>query len=486
LWNEEDPDELVMLKLLPRGGAKQTQHSYVPFTSYGNTHSESAFAPNALPPVQDFKGDRETTLLKLYGNIAQVQGLVALENTIRAMGQDNVVDVDRETVRRILLYKINIDLHESDTRLTHNVDKFKGTLQLIDEKTRATGATVPDSNIIIDMRGSNLTLDGTNGIRAKSREVTEFYGKMRWILMAPGQVQKLEETLDDKSRYLVQQVAGTQKKILGAEVDGAITGSGLTMFAPDVALGSRILTGRANKAAISGAPLAFIEAGAGAGTFGAPAPIASGALPPGLTSYFQNIDIKDASGTGSNYLNLFYEIVAVNEIGASVAGVSSSVQASLGGAVSIVIRPRGEELSFKIYRGLKNAADTAVLYDAEFIAEVPNGAAKGNTTPFTFYDDNETIPGTTHAFGMNIHSDHSVEFAQGKVPTTLNNEARKSTNGASLIQLSPLFVFDLAKINWLAANELLLWVLAPQIEKPFQHRVWKNLGRKQLVTGVYA
>lgn len=492
LWNEEDPDELVLLKLIPKTQAKQTNHKYSKLTGYGNEHSEAAFAPNGLPSVEDFSAEQDTTILKPYGQVAQVQGLAALEQSISALGQDNIVSIDRETVRRNLMYKINIDSIESDTRNTLNANKFKGIIQLIDEGTRATGASTPDSNIIVDMRGADLSLEDPTslpgkGIRSKATQIQTRYGKLRWLLMAPNQLKKLEDTLDVKSRYMISQNPAKDKYIIGAAIDGAKTGSGTSFFAADVALQRRIMTGYANAKLIAGAPNGFAEGSSGQGTFGTPVPIASSSLPSGVISQFANIDIKDQAGAGSNQFYFGYGIVAMNEIGSSIVGYSTGVQIAAGGACSITIRPRGDEKSFKIYRGIYKTSTESDgwLFAPEFIAEIPNGTTAGNTTPIDFIDDNSTLPGTTLGLGLNIASEGADAMIRGEALASLANRAKKAQNGMSMAQLTSMFTFDLAKLQWLASYELLAWVLAPQVEKPFQHVIWKNLGRKQVVNGTY-
>lgn len=484
LWNESDPEEMVLLKMVPRISAAQTRHEFTKFMDYGNLHSESAFAPNGLPSVQDFTGDREEIRLRPYGEVTQVQGLAAAEKSIRAIGKDNVADVAEESTRRLLMYKINLALYSSDTRDTLNESRIKGFLQGIDEGTRASGATDPDSNIIIDLRGGNVAIDGANGVRKKSAQISKLHGSLRWLLMGPDQNVAIEEQLDNKSRYYIAPQGSTDKMIIGARVDGIKTASGVTLFQTDNALEKNIRVGEANNKLIDNAPAAFSEAVSGAGTFKVER-VASGALPGGIVSKFEAIDTKDNAGAGSVQLKLVYHVVACNEVGDSIRGVSTPLATVVVGDVAkLTIAPRGGETSFKIYRGIANvsgipANDSEYLFLPEFIAEIPNGAIKTNTTPIEFFDENDVLPGTSHAFGLNMIGDSSVSMSKGAIPTSLINNP-KAQNALSMVQLTSMFRFDLAKLGWLAKYGLLAWVIGAEVTKPFQNIVYRNCGRKQI------
>jgi len=484
LWNESDPEEMALLKMIPRISAAQTRHEYTKFMDYGNLNSESAFAPNTLPSVQDFSGQREEVRLRPYGEITQVQGLAAAEKSIQAIGKDNVADVAEESTRRLLLYKINLALYASDTRDTLNESRIKGILQGIDEGTRASGAVNPDSNIIIDLRGGNIQVDGSNGIRKKSAQISKLYGSLRWLLLGPDQNVAIEEQLDDKSRYMINPQGNTDKMIIGARIDGIKTATGVTLFQSDNALEKHIKTGEANNRLIDNAPAAFSEAATGSGTFKVER-VAAVSLPAGIVSKFALIDTKDEAGLGSNQLKLVYHVVACNEVGDAIRGVSTPITTIVPGDVAkITITPRGGETSFKIYRGLSSVAgipanNSEYLYLPEYIGEIPNGAAKTNTTPLEFFDENDILPGTSHAFGLNMIGDSSLSMAKGTVPTSLVNRP-KSQNALSMVQLTSMFRFDLAKLGWLAKYGLLAWVIGAEVTKPFQNIVYRNCGRKQI------
>jgi len=485
LWNESDPQEMALLKMIPRVSAAQTRHEFTKLMEYGNIHTESGFAPNALPSVQDFSGDREVVRLRPYGEVTQVQGLAAAERSIRALGQDNVADIAEEATRRLLMYKINLALYGADTRDTHNENRIKSVMQQIDEGTRATGALVPDSNVIVDLRGEDLEIDGAKGIRAKATQVSRLHGAMRWLFMAPSQLNKVEEQLDTRSRYMIAPQGDTNKMIVGAVVDGMKTASGVTMFQADNALDKHIRCGFACEKVIDDTPAAFAEAGSGAGTFSV-ARVEAASLPGGVVSRFQNIDLIDEAGIGSVKNKLVYHVVACNEVGDALRGVSTPLSTLVAGDVTkITIRPRGGETSFKIYRGLANVAtkptlDSEYFFKPEFIAEIPNGASKANTTPIDFYDENEILPGTTHAFGLNLIGESTRDYMKGMVPTSLGNRPNVQ-NAVALVQLTNLFRFDLAKLGWLAKYGLLAWVIGTEVTKPFQNIVWYNCGRKQVL-----
>ena len=485
LWTESNPEEMTLLKMLPRIPAKQKKHDFTKVTDYGNLHTESGFRPNGLPSAQHFQGKKESVFLKPYGEITMVEGLAATEKSIQALGEDNISDISEASTRNILMYKMNLALYGSDTRDTLNANRVKGIIQLLDEGTRTVGSLTPNSDVFVDLRGQDIPIDGSKGLRTKSAQVALASGAMRWLIMGQKQMGKVEAQLDSKSRYMIAPQGNTNKMIVGATVDGFKSNSGTTLFAVDNALDRHMKCGFANDKLIEGAPMAFSENGAGgAGTFKVER-IAAAALPAGVRSLWEAIDTKSEAGLGLAQLKIVYHVVACNEVGDAIRAVSTPVSTIVAGDVAkITIAPRGGETSFKVYRGLANvdtkpANDSEYLFKPEFIFEIPNGNDPSNVVPLECFDENEVIAGTSYALAANIIGEASQAIAQGSVPTTLSNKPT-AMNAMSMVQLTNLFRYDLPKNTWLANYALLAWVFAAEVTKPFQNVVYTNCGRKQI------
>lgn len=497
LYEENDYQEMVMLKILPRTMASQTLHDFTRVTDYGNVHSGTGFSENALPVVNDFDGEKDQIKLIPHGTVTQVTGLAELEETISVMGKTKPSQQNEVMARLNFLYKMNMNLYGSDSRLSHNPYKIEGIYQQIDSKTRASGATSPDSEFVIDLRGKNISIEGTGGLRQKSTDISsKFHGKLRWLVMAGSQRTKIEEQLDEKSRLYIRN-AGTKNErlMLGNTISGMTTDAGDMMFATDNILAKHVKTGFANIKAIGDAPAAFSYQAAGAaGTF--EVAVVAQAAHPTVTSKWEGVDCRNSSavigdGGGATKLKVVYHIEALNDKGASIRGVSTTVEVDPTNLVEITIVPRGGETSFKLYRGVALKSITGVptqdsdyLFKPEYIAEFKNGASKDNTTAFTVLDDNDTIAGTTSAFAMNIMSNSSMDFANKAVPTNVRSNSI-GTNAFVIAQLTNLFKFDLAKVNWLADYSLLAWVMGLECTRPFHNVCYINCGRKQIVGITY-
>jgi hypothetical protein len=173
----------------------------------------------------------------------------------------------------------------------------------------------------------------------------------------------------------------------------------------------------------------------------------------------------------------------VNDVGESLYSTTSApVNATAGKTVEFTITPRGDEHSFRIYRGyntdLGQVGDfmNPIRRDPMFIFEIPNGVALGSTTPITFVDDDQFIPGCTWAWGGDVWSPNAEALDLGQPPGDSRNEYEEGRSSAAIAQLTGLFEFDLAKLGWLFSNKLFANVLAPQVPKPFANVVWYNVG----------
>jgi hypothetical protein len=468
LYSEKDKAQMSLLKDLPRVQAGQVAHEFTIVDTYGNHKAKASFSANSLPTSANIGGTKRVVNLKLYGKTSAVQGLTVLQNTIRAMGQPNIASANDMAVRRLLMYILNTELYASDTRCTLDTNQFKGCLQLIDELTKASGATgfFTNSDVFIDLRGQPLL---PPSIKSQAVAITKRNSVLRRIYMAPEVLETIENNLDPAARFLIAPQASTQGMIVGNSVDGMRVQGEIVYFRRDNALSTFVKTGTPNASMIPGAPAALTFGGSGAGTITQPAnnPAGSGRF----------------ATTGERLTGLVYVVTAVNDVGESVgSALSAAVNVSAGKTVEFTITPRGDELSFRIYRGYNLDLGQLGTFmqplsrESMFIFEIPNGTAPGSTAPITFVDDDQFIAGTTVAWGGDLWSPNAEALDLGQPPSDSTNAYEEGRSSAAIAQLTGLFEFDLAKLGWLFSNKLFANVLAPQIPKPFANVVWLNVG----------
>lgn len=471
LYNETDPAQLSLLKDIPRQQAQQVNHEFVIVDRYGNHKTKASFSPNSLPPESNIEGTRKVVTLKPYGKTSAVQGLTVLQNTVRALGQPDIASANDAAVKLLLQYQMNVALYQEDTRFTLDTNLFKGAWQLIDEMTKSSFATTPYSNsdIFIDLRGQPLLPDGLKGLRSQATGFTKRNAILRRVYMAPEVLEVLENNLDPAARFMIQPQGNTQGMIIGNSIDGMRVQGNVLHFRRDAALSTMVRTGGPNGTVIPGAPAAFSFGGSGAGTVSQPAVNVSG------TGKF--------ASSGERLTGMVYIVCAVNEVGESIAStLSNAVNATATKSVEFTITPRGNELSFRIYRGFNtdDAQSGSFMYPAyrepQFIFEIPNGASKGNTAPITVIDKNLFLPGTTWAWGTDLQSPNASAIDSGRVPDDRKNEYVVGRSAVAMPQLTGLFEFDLAKLGWLYSNKLFAHVLGVQVPRPWANVVWMNCG----------
>jgi hypothetical protein len=481
LYSERDKAQMSLLKDLPRVQAGQVAHEFTIVDTYGNHKAKASFAANSLPTSANIGGTKKVVNLKLYGKTSSVQGLTVLQNTIRAMGQPTIASANDMAVRRLLMYMLNTDMYASDTRCTLDNNQFKGFFQLIDELTKSPSATTffSNSDIFIDMRGQPLL---PQQIRSQAVGLSKRNSILRRIYMAPEVLETIENNLDPAARFMIAPQASTQGMIVGNSIDGMRVQGEIVYFRRENALSTLVKTGTANGALIEGAPMALVFGGMGAGSITQPAVNIAG--------------VGKFATTGERLTGMTYIVTAVNDVGESLySNTSAPVNATVGKTIELTITPRGDETSFRVYRGYNLDLGQVGSFmepksrEPMFIFEIPNGASLGNTTPITFVDDDQMIPGTTWCWGGDVWSPNAEALDLGQPPADSRNEYEEGRSAAAIAQLTGLFEFDLAKLGWLFSNKLFANVLAPQVPKPFANVVWINVGgneqKKSLIDRVY-
>lgn len=466
LWEETDPTQLTLLKLLPSVPATNIEHKFSKVTSYGHTRNTGFFNERALPPESNFRATRVTINIKLMGEIGPTFLLAALEKTQKALGTSGAQNIERVALRRNVLEKKNRNLYFSDDRTTNNTLRFKGLLQQIEEGTDGTVGTSPFGSHVIDMEGDPLTVDT---IRERVAKGILLFGRFTSLIMDPLARADLESSMDAAHRLNLPIAASPL--LIGQNVGGIQTQGGTTYFETDNTLSSIYSRPQYSADIADGAP----------------------ATRPTVTATAQadnsTTDTTDSKWDAASAGQIFYVVTeVVNEmegLGTRYpAVVTNYVAVAAGQEVELSITP-GNPLadSFKVYRG--DDTDGA-LTGAWFIFEVAND---GGGAAVTVFDNNTWRPNTTCAFGLNIVSRSeraihagvlgSYQAAAANSASFLKDNDMPGRNTVAVAELGPsMGIMALASVLAQVDRPLLYSACAPEVRNPFQNVVFKNIGRR--------
>ncbi len=477
LWNETDPYQLTLLKLLPSVDAKSVTHEYSRVVSYGRKRSSGFFNERALPPESNFRTERIEVEIRLMGEIGPTFLLAALEKTQQALGTSGAQNIERVALRLSVLEKKNRNLYYADTRTTRDgtsSTRFKGVMQLIEEgtDTAATGFSgvdgkgSPFGSHIVDMEGDPLNMDT---LREKWSQGILLYGTPSCLVMDPLARGDFEASMDPAQRLGVPTTFAPL--VIGQNIAGIKTQGGTLWFESDLALspiyGRPQYTADLEDDAPSGTPTVVAAAGAD-----------------GTSAYDSKWD-SDTAG------EIFYVVTEmVDEIEGEgtryPASTAAFVTVASGEEVTLTLtRSSSEVQSFKVYRGREEDGQSA-LVDAWFVFEVACTAAV-----VTAYDDNLYRPNTSWAFALNLDTPavralHSAaasgtaspyEAARLQSASFLGAEGSKR-NTIAVANLGPqMGIMALASVLAEVDRPLVYSACAPEVRNPFQNFVFVNVGR---------
>ena len=456
LWLETDPIEMVLLKHVPRIPAFSVIHQYDQIIGYGPQGTTTFYGEANLPPEAAIQSRRRTETIRLQGLISSVFALASFQTPIQALGQNNLVDQNMASTRLALLRAMAIALYSSDTSVSADGIRYRGVRQQILEGTSPSANPPYTVNpaYIIDLRGVKLT---SQHIRDAARVISEHYGSLRWIYMAPLVKEYLEQSLDAAERlYLTRDWA--EPVIMGQNVDGMMTQGTSVRFATDNTLTPLNYAGVAPTVSVTNAP--------------APLTAANVAAPVAAVNAAGMWTAADADAS------VVYTVTALNASGESTGYSTAPIAVAAGQAVTIAITPRAADTSYRIYRGGDGTHNPATPM---FITEI---RGPGNTTPFNFVDLNADIPNTSEVFALSLYSNNSetvfptrnLEAVRAQV--TMAN-APRSKNTVQLATLGPwLGIFDLASILHTASRDLVFSAYTPVVTHPFQSIVFTNVGTR--------
>lgn len=435
LYSDTSPIEMVLLKDMPRKPATNVVHQYTQVNAYGNERTEGFFPESGLPTYSNQQFTRKTVNIKLMGEWAAVNLIAQLENNIRAIGQTDLVGTENAAKMLLLQHKVTRNLYFADAAATTTGLRFDGLYALIRDNSPA--------DHIIDLRGKKLTPDD---VRSAAKKIALNHGVMTGLYLSLDDKEQLEKQLDAAERLYLNQRDNAQV-VIGQNIDGMYTQGGSVYFRPDNTLSP-------------------IHA-----NFYLPSSPYPDDVPTALTTV--TATPRAAAGAEVSQwaasdaaADIAYHVTALNATGEGPALAVTPAAVDVDEVVELSITPRATDKSFRVYRGSATLGITPAL-----IKEIPHTA--GDTTPITFVDENDMIPGTRFAFGLNLQSQNFRKFGGD---ATMNN-LPKPQNTVSIVQLTAMSVFtELAKLGLLASNDVIFWPLVLEMTHPKQNVVFINVG----------
>lgn len=465
LWQETQPTELTLLKLIPSTPAKQIAHEYSRVTSFGDSRGSGMFGERSLPQNTSVGTDRVVNNIRLMGEIGSTFLLAELEKTQRVLGTSGASNIERRALRLNTLRKKNRNLYKLDTsKIRQGVSgvRFKGIEQLIREGTDGTTGLSPFGSHVIDMQGLPLTADT---VRNKCADAIVLFGFTTVMMMDPYARADFEASLDPAQR--LQMPADIKPYMLGQQVSGMLTQGGIVRFHTDNTLNPRWYGGQYVAAAQEGGPSTMPTVTASAGAPGG-----------GRTSYW------DSSSAGDVYYVVTEMVDELEGLGTrypATPGTWLTVAATQ--EVTLNITP-GNALAdcFKVYRG--KSTDPSDPTSAWFIYEVSNANSGAVVQSF---DTNSERPNTSRAFALNITSASQSALSRG--PDAYYTAQERSAeffkmaddpvqNTIAVAELGPsMGILALASVLAEIDRPLMYSAAAPEVRNPFQNFVFKNIGR---------
>ncbi|MBI4869235.1 MAG: hypothetical protein HY816_20025 [Candidatus Wallbacteria bacterium] len=440
LYTQSSKNHLTLLKDIPTIQAKSIKHEFDRIDSYANDGNEAFYLQDGLPGGAKMSPFRAQTDIKLIGAINSVFALADAQEIIRTLGQNTVGDAQGVGTILWVQSKLNQALYKADTRTTRHTARFKGLFQQMDEFF--SGGNAFDRGVhIIDMRGAALTPDDIRGAALTS---TKQYGEIGGVYLGPDAKRALEKAMDPAERLNIP-LQTEQGIIIGQNVDGMFTMSGRVLFRVDNAL---------NPAIFQGTPLAVgSDEGPSAPAGGdiaisTQAPTVSGSL----------------WGTADAGADIVFAVSACNLKGESTATVKAAATVAANGSLTVTITPASEATSYKIYRNVHGSTDKYC------VAEVKN---PNDANPIVFVDKNLVIPGTGHAYALDLRSSN---FAKNDAKALELRNQPIYGNTVGLAQLMPMGIFPLANVLMTTKNDLHFIACAPQITVPRRNVVFINVG----------
>jgi hypothetical protein len=466
LWNETDPEELTLLKLIPQVKASQILHEFARVTSHGYSKNSGWFSDRTRPPETTFATERVTVKIKILGEVGPTFLLAHLEETIKALGTTGAQNQERVALRLNTLWKKNRQLYFSDTRKTRSGEdglRAKGVLQQIDEGS----SSLPEGSHVIDCEGQPLSLDL---IRDKTARGIVNFGRANLMLMSPFARADFEGTMDPAHRINVPNQVNPY--LIGQSIGGIQSQGGVTWFETDNTLSQEHSRWQYTTDLIEGAP-------SGTPTVSVVAAAVS-----------SEVSKWDADSAGDIYWVVTQVVEELEGLGTRYpATLGTFTTVAVGEKATMTITPSSPSVeSFRVYRG-RDEDEQDALTDAWFAFEVAAAAAGAAVT---HVDLNEWRPNTSMAFLLRVVSASESALHTARPDGTSSGYERARANSDQFFQmpdnvrntvacanLGPAMgIMALASLIPQVDVPMLYSAFCPEVRNPKQNWVFKNIGRR--------
>ena len=435
-------NQFPFLAGLPSIPATNDYHEYARILGFGRRGSNPFYAQNGLGRSAALRSERTGIYVKAVGEINEVTGMAGAVLAIKALGVAGAVASQRAATLLSLTEKLARAVYFSDNRAatTSSDLPFKGLLQhIIEGNADVTGPLGATTTAVVDMRGYPCTKDTYDD---SSANVTERWGRLNHIFMAPMAMKELEKDLDPQYRLDMPRQTSEGGVVLGTPIRGLYNQAGFVQFHVDPVL-SKLWS-------YYGEPMDSDNADPDA-----PA-----------TPSIDTITVNAGPQAGSLWIaadahaTIKYKLVAVNDSGESVASVATAGDA-VAATDSVTIAWTGSALvkSYKLYRN--SSTDQTHYY---MIKEIVGGAGGKS-----YIDLNQIIPGCTMAFGVAWNTTNSAKAIIQ--PPNQGDTVR-------MVKLSPMHTLPLATITDTAAREMIKMYCGLEATHPNRLVAYINVGNR--------
>lgn len=473
LWRQE---HLKLLKMLPIVPGRAITHEFTRITGYTGTDTEGFLRDGGTPNAFDFTSQRATEQIRPIGERFSVTGMMGAVRNIQAMGQTDVVAIQRTTKLLGLQQKMIRAIYSADTLGlgTGATPKFRGMEQIIKDDA--------DAQNVIDLAGKTLVQDTFD---EAAEIITLAFGELTHVNMSPDALRNYTKTIQN-----MRQVIGIPERQGGAGFAGLRINAVRHSFGESELVGDIFLAPKYSK----------YKTAPKYNTTTNPKPDNAPVQPTDAnlaTSVAVDSASKFTATDVSEYGTYYYAVtydnahdIAKDKTGEGDARINGDATPT-GQAVAagervdvLVSNPPTGVTSARIYRAVKSSTDLA---DYQFIGELSTPSADG-ALDFTFKDLNEVISHTkdsagvtkptTVGFGLTLPTHREVVTrGQGQMAMQYPVDV---PDAVKRIDLAPIFPRPQAILGDLIADELLLWYGAVEIPTPNRIVFLKNIGIRNI------
>lgn len=473
LWREE---HLKLLRMLPIIRARAIQHEFSRITGYTGADTEGWLRDGGTPNSYEFASERATEQIRPIGERFSVTGMMGSVQVQRALGQSDVVSIQRTAKLLGLQQKMIRALYFANTLglAIGATPKFRGMEQIVTEDAASENT--------IDVAGKTLV---QNNFDSAGEIIMEAYGTLTHVCMAPVALKNYTRTVEN-----VRQVIGIPENYSGAGFAGIRINAVRHSFGESDLMADVFLAPKFSRYK----PAPKYTATKNPKPDNAPTAVADGDIAlgsPGVDA-LSKFTATDVSEFGTYYYAVVADnshSVALDKTGESTptikgGGTPTGTAIAAGKSLAITITNSAGVLSYRFYRAIKASLDLA---DYQFIGEVVDSSSGAGTGTSVFTDRNDiishtkdslgNIAPTTVAFALTLPTYRDTTKAGAQMKMTYPGDV---PDAVKRIDLAPIFPRPQAILGDIISDELLLWYGAVEIPTPDRVVVLRNIGNRNL------